>query len=115
MQIAPLSASPQSAKLKAESAFEQGQDNFQEILAQAEREEDDTKLKQACQDIEAVFIQHLLKQLRATIPKGGLIPESMATQMYEEMLDAEYSKLMASAPKNLGIADMLYQQLKMPK
>jgi flagellar protein FlgJ len=113
MQIDALSASAQYTRLKAENAWQQGQNNFKDILAQAEREQDDTKLKQACQDIETMFIQQMLKQMRATVPKGGLIPESMASNLYQEMLDAEYSKLMASSPgDSLGIADLIYQQLK---
>ncbi|MGI6145108.1 MAG: rod-binding protein [Peptococcia bacterium] len=113
MQIDPLSASSQHIRLKAENAWQQGQNNFKDILAQAEREQDNAKLKQACQEIEAMFVQHMLKQMRATVPKGGLIPESMASKMYQEMLDAEYSKLIASSPHHsLGIADLIYQQLK---
>ena len=113
MQIDPLSASSQYTQLKAENARQQGQNNFKDILALAEREQDDVKLKQACQDIETMFIQQMLKQMRATIPKGGLIPESMASEMYQEMLDEEYSKLMASSPNDsLGIADLIYRQLK---
>lgn len=112
MQINPLSIAVQQHTLKAESALEQSKGDFQEVLARAQREQDEPKLKQACQDIEAMFIQQMFKQMRATVPKGGLIPESMGTKIYEEMLDAEYSKLMASSPDNFGIAEMLYQQLK---
>ncbi|HHY06670.1 MAG TPA: flagellar biosynthesis protein FlgJ, partial [Clostridia bacterium] len=54
----------------------------------------------------------MLKRMRATIPKSGFIPESMATKMYEEMLDAEYSKTIAESPHHFGLADLLYEQLK---
>lgn len=111
MQITPLSGSWQYTKMKTESALQQSED-FQDILAQAQEEKDDAKLKQVCQEIEALFIQQLFKEMRATIPKDGILPESMATNIYQEMLDAEYSKLMAKSPGNLGIAEMLYQQLK---
>ncbi|MDD4666123.1 MAG: rod-binding protein, partial [Clostridia bacterium] len=109
MQIDPLATSSQNIRLPA--ARTQGQDNFQEVLAKAQGEQDEAKLKKACQEIEAIFIQQIFKQMRTAIPKGGLIPESMASKMYEEMLDAEYSKLMAASPRNLGLADLLYQQL----
>lgn len=74
--------------------------------------EEDAALKKACQEIEAIFIQQMLKQMRATVPKSNLIPESMATNLYREMLDSEYSKLMAESSQSLGIAELLYEQLK---
>ena len=110
MQIDPLSASAQKIMWQAERM--QNQDNFQEILAKAQQEQDERKLKKACEEIEALFIQQIFKQMRATVPKGGFIPESMGTKIYEEMLDTEYSKLIAASPHNLGLADLLYQQLK---
>lgn len=76
-----------------------------------EGETEDAKLLAACQEIEALFIQQLWKQMRATVPKAGLIPESMAGNLYQEMLDAEYSKLMARSSQSKGIAEMLYKQL----
>lgn len=112
MQINPLSEFKQSTLTKAESAYQQSKDNFQEIFAKAQREQDEGKLKKACQEIETLFIQQMFKQMRATVPKGGLIPESMGAKMYQEMLDAEYSRLMAESPHNLGLADLLYQHLK---
>lgn len=74
--------------------------------------EEDAALKKACQEIEAIFIQQMLKQMRATVPKSELIPESSATQLYQDMLDSEYSKLMSESSQSFGIADMLYKQLK---
>jgi flagellar protein FlgJ len=112
VQVNPLQEFKQSTLMKAESAYQQSKDNFQEVLAKAQQEQDDVKLKKACQDIETIFIQQMFKQMRATIPKSGFIPETMATKMYEEMLDAEYSKAIAESPHNFGIADLLYQQLK---
>ena len=74
--------------------------------------EEDAALKKACQEIEAIFIQQMLKQMRATVPKSELIPESSASNLYQDMLDSEYSKLMSESSQSFGIADMLYKQLK---
>jgi flagellar protein FlgJ len=112
VQVNPLSLASQNIIKTAESAWQQSQDNFPEVLAQAKQEREDAQLKKACQDVEAIFIQQMFKRMRATVPKSGLIPESMATKIYEEMLDAEYSKVIAESPHNFGIAEILYQQLK---
>jgi len=74
--------------------------------------EEDAALKKACQEIEAIFIQQMLKQMRATVPKSELIPESSASKLYQDMLDSEYSKLMSESSQSFGIAEMLYKQLK---
>lgn len=85
--------------------------DFATILA-AEQQKEAAQLKKACQDLEAFFVQQIFKQMRATIPQSGFLPESMATQMYEEMLDSEYSRVIAESPRGLGLAEMLYEQLK---
>lgn len=86
--------------------------NFQMLVKQAQAEKDEKKLMESCQEIEAIYIHQMLRQMRATVPQGGLINESSASKMYQEMLDEEYSKLMAKSHNSLGIADMLYKQLK---
>lgn len=118
MEINSLMGLSESVLRKAESSYQQGEGKFREILEKAQnaqnasKEQDDEQLKTACREIEALFIQQMLKQMRATIPKAGLIPESMATNIYQEMLDSEYSKLMSESHNSLGIAKMLYKQLK---
>lgn len=72
----------------------------------------DKQLRAACQDFEAIFINQLLTQMRASIPKGGLFPESQAEEIYRGMLDEEYSKVMSRSGSGLGLGEMLYRQLK---
>lgn len=87
--------------------------DFKNILDKARLErQDDKKLKEACQELEAIFLHKMLQQMRAGIPNGGLIEESHASKIYKDMLDEQYSKLIAKSHGSIGIADMLYQQLK---
>lgn len=86
-------------------------DDFQKLLAKARGEEDDRKLREACEEIEAIFIHQMLRQMRATVPSGGLLSESNAAKIYRDMLDEEYSRIMAHSPTNMGLAEMLYKQL----
>ncbi|PKM90114.1 MAG: muramidase [Firmicutes bacterium HGW-Firmicutes-12] len=87
--------------------------DFQKVLEQAkESGQDDQKLREACLGIEAMFIHQMLTQMRATVPQGGLIKESNAEKIYRDMLDERYSEIMAKSTNNLGLADMVYNQLK---
>ncbi len=68
------------------------------------------RLKDACDSFEALFMQQMLKQMRATVPKDGLFSGGSAEQMYSEMLDAELSKEMAGNG-GLGISRLLFEHM----
>ena len=102
---------PSLTSSKAALQSQKGQD-FQKILDQIRADTDDKKLREACQELEAVFANQLLRQMRATVPKSGLMEESAGSSIYLDMLDEEYSKVIAKSRSNMGIAEMLYKQLK---
>ena len=69
------------------------------------------KLREACEGFEAMFLSMMYKQMRATVPEGGLFgKKSNALKIFEDMRDTE---LMNAAAKSggIGIADMMYKQL----
>ncbi len=71
----------------------------------------DAKLKAACTEMEAVFLNLLMTQMRRTVPKSKLMGEgSNAEEIMRSMLDSETTKNMAKAG-GIGLADMLYRQL----
>lgn len=72
--------------------------------------DEDAKLRQACRDLEAVFLNILMTQMRKTVPKGGLVGGSNQEEIVRSMLDSETSKNMARAG-GMGLADTLYRQL----
>jgi flagellar protein FlgJ len=72
---------------------------------------EDAKLKAACADMEAVFLNILLQQMRRTVPKTGLLGEKSSQQeIMRSLLDSEMAKNMANAG-GTGLANMLYRQL----
>ncbi|MCL5105765.1 MAG: rod-binding protein [Armatimonadetes bacterium] len=71
----------------------------------------DKKLKQACKDFEAIFTGFMLKSMRKTITKTDLFGSSKEEEMFQDMMDDEISKR-ASETNPMGIADMLYKQLR---
>ena len=69
------------------------------------------KLREACEGFEAMFLSMMYKQMRATVPEGGLFgKKSNAMNIFEDMRDTE---LMNEVSKSggIGIADMMYKQL----
>ena len=70
---------------------------------------DEAKLKKACQDFEAVFIGQIWKQMRASVPKEGML-HSKEEEGYLSMFDQELSVKM-SRSGGIGLSDMLYANL----
>ena len=68
-------------------------------------------LKQSCQDFEAIFIQSLFKEMRKTVPEGGLFTRSTATEMYRDLLDQEVARQVAER-QSIGLAEQMYRQME---
>ncbi|MCH5277640.1 MAG: peptidoglycan DD-metalloendopeptidase family protein [Desulfovibrionaceae bacterium] len=67
------------------------------------------KLQNACEGFEAIFLQKMWEQMRATLPKDGLT-HSKEEEMWQSMYAQELGKSMASAG-GIGLADMMMRQL----
>lgn len=70
----------------------------------------DKKLREAVEGFEAIFIQKMWQQMRATVPKEGYL-HSKDEEFWQGMFDQELSKKMA-ASGGIGLADMLVEQLQ---
>lgn len=85
-------------------------DAFESELEKAVNSKDEEKLRKACTDLEAVFINMMFKQMRSTVWKSQLMGGGYAEDMYEDMLYEKYAEE-ASKNKGIGIGDILYKQL----
>ncbi|PRA26793.1 flagellar assembly peptidoglycan hydrolase FlgJ [Pseudomonas poae] len=65
-------------------------------------------LKEASKQFEAVFIQMMLKSMRAAVPKSEMSSNSQ-TEMYTEMLDQQWAQSLSG--KGIGLAEQLTRQL----
>ena len=85
---------------------------FEEKLRQAMENYDEGSLKEVCQQFEALFLQMLYKEMKATVPKSGLFSEAdgISGDIMNSMLD-EALMNEASKSKGIGIADVMYKQL----
>ena len=71
----------------------------------------DKKLKEACRDFEAFFLNMIFGELRKGLPGNALFPETNAKKIYDYMY---FDALTREAVKgqSLGLGDMLYEYLK---
>ncbi len=71
---------------------------------------EDKELLNAARQFEAMFIQEMLKGMRATVPESDFLHGGFAEDVYEGMLDQEYADQMAETG-GFGLADKIYDQL----
>ena len=83
---------------------------FKAALESAQASQDDSAVKEVCQQFESLFINMLLKQMRQTIEDGGITEKSQARSTFEGMLDEEMATQIAKGG-GLGIADMMAKAL----
>ena len=80
-------------------------------ISKYDKEFEKKRLRQVSEDFEALMINQMLKEMRKTVDKSGLIDGGMAEQIFEDMLYDEYAKEF-SKTKTFGLADIIYNQME---
>ncbi len=75
--------------------------------------EEDAKLLDACKQFESYFVEQLFKKMMDTVPEDPLDQgsNSMLVNYYKDNLVKEYASA-ATDKEELGLAKMLYEQMK---
>ncbi len=73
------------------------------------KKQDESKLKEACEQFESLFLSQMLKEMKKSVPKADDASKEQDT--YDEMMYDEIAKSMA-ASGGVGMASVLYQQVK---
>jgi flagellar protein FlgJ len=68
------------------------------------------KVFDASVEFESIFVNMMLKEMRKTVPKNGLITGGHAEEIFEDLLYDEYAKEI-SKNSSLGIAEQIYESL----
>ena len=68
------------------------------------------QLQAACTEMESLFINYLIQEMRATIDKSGFISGGRAEEIFTSMLDVELSRKI-SAAGGIGLSAILLEQL----
>ena len=79
-----------------------------ESLRQSAEVDPEGAIRKAAGQFEALFMQQLLKSMRAAIPKSGMF-DGPGSEMYTGMLDSQLAQAMAGTPG--GLADMIARQM----
>lgn len=74
------------------------------------REARSARLKEACQQFEAIFFRYLLQKMQDTIPKDGLIERSGDQEMFRDLMNGALADSLSKTGQ-LGLAESLYKQL----
>lgn len=81
------------------------------VISKYDKDFEKKRLRQVSEDFEALMINQMLKEMRKTVDKSGLIDGGMAEQIFEDMLYDEYAKEF-SKTKTFGLADIIYKQME---
>jgi flagellar protein FlgJ len=68
------------------------------------------QLHAVCTEMESLFINYLIQEMRATIDKSGFISGGRAEEIFTSMLDVELSRKI-SAVGGIGLSSILMEQL----
>lgn len=68
------------------------------------------KLETTAKQLEGVFVLQMLKAMRATVPKGGIVDASDGEQTFTSMLDQKIAEKIPAQWKH-GLTDALTKQL----
>ncbi|MBN2322367.1 MAG: rod-binding protein [Spirochaetes bacterium] len=84
---------------------------FDQILAEAAgSHSDEKKLLDACYGMETLFIENLFDAMRKTVNESDFFGQSLAKDIFSDMLYSEYAKLSARSDQ-FGLAKQIYEQL----
>ena len=67
-------------------------------------------MEDACAEFESLFINLVMKQMRQTVTKAGLIDGGMGEEIFTGMMDEEIARQMSSR-QGLGLRGALIEQL----
>ena len=88
----------------------QGNGSLEREVQYLKKNGDETAIRKFSQDFEALFVQRMMKEMRKSVPKGGLMDKSLSMEWFEEMFDQAVAKDV-SAGEGIGMAKIIYDQL----
>ncbi|MEJ2656883.1 MAG: rod-binding protein [Desulfobacterales bacterium] len=69
------------------------------------------KLKSACSEFEAIFINYMLKSMRTAVSENGVLENSNESQIIRSMFDENLAAAMAKGG-GMGLGNMLFESYK---
>jgi flagellar protein FlgJ len=75
---------------------------------------DAQRLKETAQEFESLLLEQMVREMRATVPKSKLLGEDPGRDLFNEMLDGEFVRLMSSRG-GIGLGDFLASHMDDPR
>src|ERR1700733_13323361 len=75
------------------------------------KSERDQKMMEAAKSFENQFIRQMISEMRKTVPKDEVVPETMADDIFKNQLDDQYADTWTEKG-GIGLADVIYEQLQ---
>ncbi len=97
----PLPGAPARSSLPSAGVVARARAGDEDACAEVER---------AARMLETHFVTWMLREMRNTVPEGGLLPSGPAQDIYEQMLDDALAQSVASG-RGLGLAQAIEAQL----
>lgn len=72
--------------------------------------DEDAKLKEACQEFESIMLKQMVSSLRSTSFKSDLFGESKEGELFNHLFDERIAEAL-SQQEGIGLANLLFQQL----
>ena len=79
-------------------------------LKSSEPKVTEEKLREVADLYEKYFIKEMIKQMKSTLPEGGVIKKNNAEKIFQEQLDDQYSTEW-NKRGSFGLSDMIHEQL----
>lgn len=71
----------------------------------------DLRLRRSAQQLEGVFVEHLFKAMRDTVPEGGLVNGGSGEEIFTSLLDRHLADQLPAA-WDRGLGGSIYRQLR---
>ncbi len=101
--------------LAASTSKETTGEDFKNALNAAIENQDDTALKESCNELEAYMLSMVFKQMKQSMlsddDEDALIPKGDYTKTFEDTMINEVAKQMVEAG-GIGLSDTIYKQIK---
>ena len=83
-----------------------------DIAVNSQKIFEQNRLREACLDFEAIFLQQLFKSMRATVPDGGFLSmnKGPAMEFFQSMQDEFLAREIATK-NSMGLAPLMMKQL----
>lgn len=81
------------------------------ILSQSDIDAKNDKLKESAKKMEGYFVELMLKEMRKTVPNGGVIQKSQGETIFQDLFDQSIAQKIVDR-NGFGLADSIYAQTK---